>query len=134
MDFLKDLLPVIITFAIFMLPELLKSKRRSQQKYEYPKLPEEHQPVEPSAAEEDILDCKLRYTPQKFAAHSMTESHKSAESYQTAEQPNSGETAARLTRRLKLTKAQAQNGLVMAEILGKPRALRPLERWEGPRL
>ncbi len=109
MDSLLDLLPVILVFVIFSLPEILKGRRKNNKKYEYPELPTEVM-TEPAREIfiEPVEEIVGSHTPINVARKEATVAKKK-------KQPA-------------ITAARAVDGLVLGEILGKPRAYNPIPR------
>lgn len=134
-------LQIILIFAIFLLPEIIKIfKKKNAKKYEYPdeqkntsngdyaKQRNRQQTPQNPPDLWDILTGRANYRqpePEYLAVEEEVVATPRAK-------PPESQAAVVLqgARRpvVKITAKNAANGLIMAEILGKPRALRPMER------
>lgn len=137
-------LQIILIFAIFLLPEIIKIlKKRNPKKYEYP----DEKPYEASKTGRDdtytkqpevqaqpdlwdILTGRANYqqveeAPPKMEAPSPEPMKPKKTDEQSAIAPM---LVTPKHSRAKLSAKSAARGLILAEILGKPRALRPMTR------
>lgn len=135
-------LQIILIFAIFLLPEIVKIfKKKNTKKYEYP----DEQPYEtpkddynephdePQAPQKqpdlwDILTGRANYQQPEPQAVAIEEVVEEAPKPKKAEEQAAVMLQATPRSGVKLSAKSAARGLIMAEILGKPRALRPIER------
>ena len=136
-------LQIILIFAIFLLPEIIKIlKKRNPKKYEYP----DEQPYEaPKTGRDDTYNKQPEVQTQPDLWDILT----GRAQYQQVEEPPAKieEQAPEpiKTKKMdeqsvapmlatpkhacaKISAKSAARGLIMAEILGKPRALRPITR------
>ena len=157
MDFF-DLAEVIIMFvwifAVFVLPRILKSRRKNRPQHEYPEFPETEKPKEISDEERKLKEWldnvfgtktekKEQETPVSYQyeqEYQLSEQQviKTDDTYEAEQKTLKTEVfAPTISGRVKsranilqgrISKAQLTQGVLMAEILGKPKALRPNER------
>lgn len=138
-------LQIILILALFLLPEIIKIFKPKKKKYQYPdEQPREKDSGYDSApnttygqADEpkqpdlwDILTGRASYPPQQ--AEQLVLQEERVEPAQVKKSEPEQSIAAIIERKqhvgVKLSPRSAARGLIMAEILGKPRSLRPIER------
>lgn len=122
------LIPLLLMLALYLLPELLK-KRKKPKEYQYPDIPDrEPQPIEIKPPK-----STFKHIPQLIIEPTVAALKKSTGSPQTAvtmpavvDMPHTIEPVSPWQGKLSLQ--TVKNGLVFSEILQPPRAYRPIWR------
>lgn len=109
MDFIEKFFPVILIFIVFSLPELLKSRKKNKNHYEYPQVPVSLPEKEEYSNNNEIVS----FNKYEDAGLVSSKTDNNQDMYEIND---------KLNKKTKIKKSRVVSALVMGELIAIPRA------------